>query len=138
MELIFIPVVNFGEVRRAHLAKSTLFTSTLVPLGSIKVCSDVEERGGAESNGKLPHLFIPGKIATLVPEFTVGDLPLGRTAALVPGLAVKDFGQKTLMMMMITSVLVLALFLPYRYLTHGHLGCKSRVRGCISYIGEGK
>ena len=41
----------------------------------------------AESNGKLPHLFIPGKTGALVPEFAVEDLPsaelesrfLGRT-----------------------------------------------------------
>ena len=44
---------------------------------------------GAESNGKLPHLFIPGKTATLVPEFAVEDLPLGRTATMVPELPVK-------------------------------------------------
>ena len=30
---------------------------------------------GAESNGKLPHLFIPGKTAALVPECVVEDLP---------------------------------------------------------------
>ena len=30
---------------------------------------------GAESNGKLPHLSIPGKTAALVPEFAVEDLP---------------------------------------------------------------
>ena len=36
------PVVNFGEVQRAQLAKSTLFTSTLVP----QVCSDAKERVG--------------------------------------------------------------------------------------------
>ena len=41
-----------------------------------------------ESNGKLPHLFIPNT-ATLVPEFAVEDLPLGRTAVLVPEFAVK-------------------------------------------------
>ena len=29
---------------------------------------------GAESNGKLPHLFIPSKTATLVPGFAVEDL----------------------------------------------------------------
>ena len=29
-----------------------------------------------ESNGKLPHLFIPRKTATLVPEFAVEDVPL--------------------------------------------------------------
>ena len=45
---------------------------------------------GAESNGKLPHLSIPSKTATLVPEFAVEDLPLDRTATLVPVFAVKD------------------------------------------------
>ena len=44
----------------------------------------------AEINGKLPHLFILSKTATLIPEIAVEDLPLGRTAALVPELAVKD------------------------------------------------
>ena len=38
---------------------------------------------GAESNGKLPYLFISSKTATLVPEFAMEDLPLGRIAALV-------------------------------------------------------
>ena len=45
---------------------------------------------GAESNGKLPHLFIPSKTSILVPEFAVEDLPLGRTKTLVPKFAVKD------------------------------------------------
>ena len=45
---------------------------------------------GAETNGKLPHLLILSKIATLVPEFAVGDLPLGRISALVPEFAVKN------------------------------------------------
>ena len=45
---------------------------------------------GAESNGKLPHLFIPSQTAILVAEFAVEELPLGRTAALVPALVVKD------------------------------------------------
>ena len=43
----------------------------------------------AESNGKLPHLFIPSKTVTVVLEFVVEDLLLGRTAALVPEFAVK-------------------------------------------------
>ena len=43
-----------------------------------------------ESNGKLPYLFIPSKTATLVIEFAVDDLLLGRTAALVSEFAVKD------------------------------------------------
>ena len=42
---------------------------------------------GAESNGKLRHLFISSKTAIIVPEFAVEDLPLGRTAALVPEFA---------------------------------------------------
>ena len=45
---------------------------------------------GAERNGKLPHLFIPSKTATLVPEFAVEDLPLHRAATLVLACAVKD------------------------------------------------
>ena len=44
---------------------------------------------GAESNGKLPHLFIASKTAILVPKLAVKDLPLGRTAALVPKFAAK-------------------------------------------------
>ena len=34
---------------------------------------------GAESNGKLPHLIIPGKTAALFLALAVKDLPLGRT-----------------------------------------------------------
>ena len=45
---------------------------------------------GADSNGKLPHLFIPSKTATYVLEFVMEDLPLGRIAALVPKFEVKD------------------------------------------------
>ena len=61
---------------------------------------------GAESNGKLPHLFIPSKIATLVPEFAVEDLPLGRAAALVPEFPVKYLSLgRTLMMMMMMMML---------------------------------
>ena len=57
---------------------------------------------GAESNGKLLHLIVSSKTATLVPEFAVEDLPLGRTADLVPDFGVKDlhFGESTLMMIM--------------------------------------
>ena len=89
-------MVNFGEVQRAQLAKFTLPTFTLVPLESFKVCSDAKERERerekerAESNGKLPRLFIPRKTATLVPEFEVEDLTFVRSAALVPEFAVKD------------------------------------------------
>ena len=66
---------------------------------------------GAESNGKLPHLFIPSKIATLVPEFAVEDLPLGRAAALVPEFPVKylSLGRTLMMMMMIIIKMVLVI-----------------------------
>ena len=37
MELILTPVVNFGDVLKAQLAKSTLLSSTLVPLGSFQI-----------------------------------------------------------------------------------------------------
>ena len=39
-------VVNFGEVRKVQLAKSTLLTSKLGPLGSFHIlyCSDAKER----------------------------------------------------------------------------------------------
>ena len=87
-------MVNFGEVRRAQVAKSTLLTSSLVPLGIIsdllRLIQMLKREWGAESNGKLPHLFIPSKTATLFPEFGVEDLLLGRTATLVPEFAMKD------------------------------------------------
>ena len=60
---------------------------------------------GAESNGNLPHLFIPSRTETLVPEFDLEELPLGRTAVLVPEFAVKDLPlvKKTLMIMTMVS-----------------------------------
>ena len=50
----------------------------------------LKRKWGAESNGMLPHLFIPSKTAALIPGFEVEDLPLRRTAALVPEFAMKD------------------------------------------------
>ena len=49
----------------------------------------LKKEWGAENNVKLPHLFTHSKTATLVPVFAVEDLPLGRSAALVPEFAVK-------------------------------------------------
>ena len=62
---------------------------------------------GVESNGKLPHLFNPSKIATSVSEFVIEDLPLGRTAALVPEFAAKDLplGRTLMMMIMMSAIL---------------------------------
>ena len=59
---------------------------------------------GAESNGKLPHLFTPRKTATRVPEFAMKDLPLGRIAALVLEFAVKGLPLGRTLKMMTWSV----------------------------------
>ena len=79
MELIYLtPVVNFGEVRKAQLPKSTVRTSTLVPWNlfrSFNIYSVAKERVWFVSNGKLPHLCKASKTATLVHEFAVEDLP---------------------------------------------------------------
>ena len=56
---------------------------------SFKICSDAKESGVRKPTGSLPHLYVPSKTATLIPEFAVKDLPLGRTSNLVPGYAVK-------------------------------------------------
>ena len=68
---------------------------------SLKSVQMLKRECGAESNGKLPHLSIPSKTAAWFPEFAVGDLPLGRTTALVREFTVKDLTLgRTLMMMM--------------------------------------
>ena len=102
-------MVNFGEVRMAQLAKSTLLTSTFVPpeifLELLRSLQMLKREWGAESNGKLPQLYIPSKTATFVPEFAMEDLPLGRIAALVPEFAVKDLPLgRTLMMMILFKI----------------------------------
>ena len=70
-------LVNFGEVRRDQLAKSTRLTSRWCYwdlFRFFKVCQMLKREWGAENNGKLPHLFILSKTATLIPEFAVEDL----------------------------------------------------------------
>ena len=71
-------MVNFGEDRMGQLAKCTLLTSMLVPLGIssdlLRSVQMLKRDWSAESIGKIPHLFIPGKTAALVPEFAVEDL----------------------------------------------------------------
>ena len=86
MELIFNPCGDFGEARRAYLHAGVpeIFSDLLSSVQMLK------RMWCAESNGKLPNLFIPRKIAALFPEFAVEDLPLGRNAALGPEFAVKD------------------------------------------------
>ena len=69
-------MANFGEVRRTQLAKSTILTSSLVPLGffrSFKVCSNAKERVGC---GNQREATAPIKtLEKLQPWFAVEDLP---------------------------------------------------------------
>ena len=54
-------VLNFDEVRRAQIAKSTLLTSTLVPLGSFQIfrmCSDAKERVGARKAAESYRIYL--------------------------------------------------------------------------------
>ena len=83
MELILTSMVNFSEVQRAQLDKFTLLA------GAPGIFSDLlrsvqmlKREWGAESNGKLLHLFIPSKTVTFVPQSAVDVLPLGRTCRL--------------------------------------------------------
>ena len=72
--------MNFGEVRRAQLAKSTLLTSTLGPLESFKVYSDAKERVGYGKQREATAPIYPlDRTETLVPAFAVKDLLLSRT-----------------------------------------------------------
>ena len=83
MELIFNPCGEFpwssegpvSQIRSPHLLVGApgIFSDLLMSVQMLK------RELGAESNGKLPHLFIPSKTATLVPTFAEKDLPSGRT-----------------------------------------------------------
>ena len=79
MELIFNLCGEFrwsseGPVSQIHyphlqIGAPGIFSDLLKSVQMLK------REWGTESNGKLPHLFIPSKTAALVPEFTVEDLP---------------------------------------------------------------
>ena len=58
-------MVNFGEVRRAQLAKSTLLITTLAPLWSFQMLK--RESGVWKATGNYRTYSMPGKTATLVP-----------------------------------------------------------------------
>ena len=79
MERMFNPSSEFrwspeGPVSQIHSPHLLVGASGIVSdlLRSLQM---LKREWGAESNGKLPHLFIPSKTATLVPEFAVEDLP---------------------------------------------------------------
>ena len=80
-------MVNFGEVQRVKLAKSTLLTSTLLPLGFFKyfkICSVAKGRVGVrKATGSYRTCSVHGKTAALVSEFAVEVLP---SAKLLPRL----------------------------------------------------
>ena len=86
-----------GEFRWSPYGSVSQNYSPHLHIGAPGISSDLsrsfqmlKREWGAESNRKLPHLFIPSKTVTLVPEFVEEDLPLDRTATLVPAFAVKD------------------------------------------------
>ena len=78
MELIFKPCGEFqwslegpvSQIHSPHLHEGVpgIFSDILRSVQMLK------REWGAETNGKLPHPFIPNKTATLVPEFAVEDL----------------------------------------------------------------
>ena len=80
MELIFNPCSKFwwsledpvSQIRCPHIGAPVIFLDLLRSVQMLK------REWGAESNGKLPHLFVPSKTAALGPEFALKDLPLRR------------------------------------------------------------
>ena len=73
MELIFN---HCGEFQRSLEGPVSQTHSPHLHVGAPGIFSDIlrfvqmlKKEWGAESNGKVPHLFVPSKIATLVPEF---------------------------------------------------------------------
>ena len=73
-------MVTFGEVRSAQLAKSTLLTSKVVPLGSFQVFSDAKERVGfGKQREATAPIFPQVKLQPWFLSFAVKDLPIGRT-----------------------------------------------------------
>ena len=93
MELIFNPCGKFwwspeGPVSQIHSPHLYVGAPGIISLlTSIQI---LKRECGAESIGKLPYLFIPGKTAHLVPEFAVEDLRSAELQPCVPALAVKN------------------------------------------------
>ena len=85
-EFRWSPEGPVSQIHYPHLLSGApgIFSDLLRSLQMVKT------KWGAKNNRKLPHLFIPSKTATMVPEFAVEDLPLGRNAALVPEFTVND------------------------------------------------
>ena len=76
MELIFNPVVNFGDFgpdSQIHSPHLHVGTPGIFPDLSRSI-QMLKREWGAERKKRLPHLIIPGKTVTLVPEFALEDL----------------------------------------------------------------
>ena len=122
MELIFNPCGEFrwspegpvSQIHRPHLHAGVpgLFSDLLRSVQMLK------REWCAESKGKLPHLFIPSKTATLISEFALENLPLGRTASLVSGFAVKPLGRTLMMMMMMMMMMKMKMMMIF--ITYNH------------------
>ena len=96
-------MVNFGEVRRAELAKSTLLTSTLVPPRMFTDLLRSIQSGVRKATGSYRTYSIPGKAAALVPVFAVKDLPLNSNLGSCACSEGPALGQNALTMMNILN-----------------------------------
>ena len=76
-EFLWIPEDPVRQIHspHPHVGALGIFSDLIRSVHMIKRERDRERERRARSNGKLPHLFIPGKTAVLVPELAVQDLP---------------------------------------------------------------
>ena len=80
MELMFNPCGEFrssrsgGPVSQIH-SPHLLVDAPGIFSDLLRSVQMLKRDWGAENHRKLPHLFIPSKTGTLVPEFAVEDLP---------------------------------------------------------------
>ena len=79
MELMFNPCDEFlwsleGPVSQFH-SPHLLVGAPGIFSDLLRYVQMLKREWGAESKGKLPHIFIPSKTTALVPEFDLEDLP---------------------------------------------------------------
>ena len=122
MELIFNPSGEFrwsskGPVSQIHSPHLHAWDPGIF-WDLLKSVQMLKREWGAESNGKLTHLFIPSKTAARVPEFALEDLgscfPSERPT----------LGQNTLMMMMM--MIIFCLWIRFTFHPHYHSQFDSR------------
>ena len=78
MDWYLTHVVIFGEVQKGPVSQihsPHLYVGVPGIISLLTSIQFLKREWGAESIGKLPHLFSPGKTAALIPEFAVEDLP---------------------------------------------------------------